>query len=433
MKKVYVGMSADLLHHGHLNILAVARGLGEVTVGLLTDSAIASYKRLPLLTFDERRRVVENIKGVERVIPQDTLDYVPNLRLLRPDYVVHGDDWKTGPQRETRQRVIDVMREWGGELVEPEYTAGISSTRLHAALREVGTTPEVRMRKLRRLIDAGRTVRVMEAHSGLSGLIVERTQAVKANSMTVEFDALWLSSLTDSTVKGKPDIEVVDRTSRLTTLSDVLDVTTKPIIYDGDTGGPAEHFVHLVRSLERKGVSAVIVEDKCGLKRNSLFGTEARQVMEECDVFCHKIAEGKKAQVTGDFMIIARIESLIAGAGMDDALARAEAYVAAGADGLMIHSRNADGGEIREFCRQWDAVKRGVPIVAVPTSYAHVSEDELAGWGVSVVIYANHLLRASYPAMLQTARSILLHGRAFEAEGQLLSIREVLELIPGNK
>ena len=431
MKKVYVGMSADLLHHGHLNILRVARELGEVTVGVLTDRAIASYKRLPFLGFDERRAIVENIKGVVRVVPQETLDYRPNLRALRPDYVVHGDDWKTGPQRETRERVIEVLKEWGGELVEPEYTAGVSSTKLIQGLREIGTTPQVRMRRLRRQLAAKGMVRVMEAHNGLSALIVEHT-IHRADGRQEEFDALWLSSLTDSTAKGRPDIELVDRTSRLQTMNEILEVTTKPVIFDGDTGGPTEHFTFLVKTLERLGVSAVIVEDKVGLKRNSLFGTEVEQLLDSVEGFAAKISAGKKAQVTEDFMIVARIESLIAGQGMEHALRRAAAYIAAGADGIMIHSRERDGREIAEFCARYARLEQRVPLVAVPTTYNHLTEEELRALGFQVVIYANHLLRSAYPAMKRTAERILAHRRSQEVDDECIAIKEIISLIPGS-
>lgn len=431
-KKVYVGMSADLLHHGHLNILKTARELGEVTVGLLTDAAIASYKRLPFLTFDERRAIVENIKGVKEVVAQETLDYVPNLKLLRPDYVVHGADWREGVQRETRQRVIDTLAEWGGELVEPEYTAGVSSTKLNKALKEVGTTAQVRLRQLRRLLQAKPLVRVMEAHNGLSGLLVETVRGQR-DGRPCEFDAMWLSSLTDSTAKGRPDIELVDRTSRLQTINEILEVTTKPIIFDGDTGSIPEHFVYLVKSLERLGVSAVVIEDKIGLKKNSLFGTEVAQTQDSIADFCHKINQGKGAQVTEDFMIIARIESLILGKGVADALERAAAYLKAGADGVLIHSRSKDGEEIRAFCEGYGRMENRGPLFCVPTTYNHLTESELADLGFRVVIHANQLLRAAYPAMKQTAETILTSGRSLEADKLLLPISEILRLIPGGE
>lgn len=432
-KTVYVGMSADMIHPGHLNILREAAKLGSVTVGVLTDAAIASYKRLPYLDYDQRAEIVSALKGVDRVVPQTTLDYVPNLRELKPDYVVHGDDWKEGVQQKTRQRIIEAMAEWGGKVIDIPYTQGISSTAMNQRLKEIGTTPEIRMRRLRRLIGAKKIVRILESHSGLTGLIIENT-FVDVNGVKQEFDGMWASSLTDSTSKGKPDIEAVDLTTRLHDLNDTLEVTTKPVIFDGDTGGKIEHFVFSVRTLERLGVSAVIIEDKVGLKQNSLFGTDAVQTQDSIDGFCAKIRAGKNAQITEDFMIIARIESLIAGKTVNDALERAFAYVEAGADGIMIHSKNKSGDDIHEFCQRFREQNVSTPIVVVPTTYNHVTEDELASWGVNVVIYANHMLRSAYPAMVGCAKSILTHGRALEASEQYcMSVKDILALIPGTK
>lgn len=431
-KTVYVGMSADLIHPGHLNILRKAAEIGDVTVGLLTDEAIASYKRLPYMTFEQRRVVVENLKGVCKVVPQATLDYVPNLRMLKPDYVVHGDDWRVGIQRETRQRVIDALKEWGGELVEVAYTQGISSTALNRALKEIGTTPEIRLRALRRLLAVKPMVRLLEAHSGLTGLIIEQAR-VDTPRGPREFDGMWASSLTESTARGKPDIETVDLTSRVNTINEILEVTTKPIVYDGDTGGIPEHFAFGVRTLERLGVSAVIIEDKTGLKKNSLFGTEVEQTQDSIEDFCRKISTGKRAQVTESFMIIARVESLILDKGVDDAMARAEAYIGAGADGIMIHSRRKTPAEVFDFCKRYNRLPNRRPLVAVPSSYNTVTETELADAGINLVIYANHLLRSAYPAMMKTACSILEHERSSEADTWLMSISEVLSLIPEAK
>ena len=432
-KSVYVGMSADMIHPGHLNIIHEAVKLGSVTVGVLTDEAIASYKRLPYLTYEQRAEIVSNIKGVDRVVPQTTLDYVPNLRELKPDYVVHGDDWKEGVQQKTRQRIIDAMAEWGGKVIDIPYTQGISSTAMNQRLKEIGTTPEIRMKRLRRLIGAKKIVRILESHSGLTGLIIENT-FVDVNGKKEEFDGMWASSLTDSTSKGKPDIEAVDITTRLHDLNDALEVTTKPVIFDGDTGGKVEHFVFTVRTLERLGISAVIIEDKVGLKQNSLFGTDAVQTQDTIEGFCAKIKAGKNAQITDDFMVIARIESLIAGKPVEDALERAFAYVAAGADGIMIHSKNKDGMDIKEFCQRFREKDVETPIVAVPTTYNQFTEEELASWGINVVIYANHMLRAAYPAMVNCAKSILMHKRSLEASNEYcMPIKEILTLIPGTK
>ena len=429
-KRVYVAMSADIIHPGHLNIINEAAKLGDVTVGVLTDEAIASYKRLPYMAYEQRAAVVRALKGVAEVIPQEQLDYIPNLLKLKPDYVVHGTDWREGVQAKTRQRVIDTLAAWGGELVEPEYTDGISSTQLNKAIREVGTTPDIRRRRLRRLLDAKPIVRVMEAHSGLSGLIVENASFARGG-VRHEFDAMWLSSLTDSTLKGKPDNESVDITSRLRTVNDILEVTTKPIIYDGDSGGLPEHFVFLVRSLERLGVSAVIIEDKVGLKQNSLFETGNVQKQAPVEDHCHKIKVGKQAQVTEDFMIIARCESLITGAGEDDAITRCRAYCEAGADGIMIHSKAKTPDEIVSFVRRFRAeVSADKPVVVVPSTYAQVTESELAEAGVNIVIYANQLLRAAYPAMRKCAERILECERAQEASAECcMPIKEIISLI----
>jgi phosphoenolpyruvate mutase len=432
-KTVYVGMSADLIHPGHLNILRRAAELGETTVGLLTDKAIASYKRVPYMTFEQRKEVLESIKGVTRVLPQETLDYVPNLKVLRPDFVVHGDDWREGVQRETRELVINTLAQWGGELVELPYTHGISSTALNRALKEIGTTPDIRRSRLRRLLEVKPILCFLDLHNALSGLIIENTVVQMSDGAKREFDGMWGSSLTDSTVKGKPDIEVVDVSARMSTLNEVLEVTTKPIIYDGDTGGQSEHFAFTVRTLERLGVSAVIIEDKTGLKKNSLFGTDVIQTQDEIPAFCDKIRVGKRAQVTNDFMIIARIESLILDKGIDDAMARAEAYLEAGADGIMIHSRRKSPDEIFEFCDRYAQLPNRKTLVVVPTSFNTVTEEELAARGVNIVIYANHLLRSAYPAMLNTAKSILTHQRSAECDAHLLPVKDILELIPGTK
>ena len=431
-KIVYVGMSADIIHPGHLNIIHEAKKLGSVTVGVLTDAAIASYKRLPYLTYEQRSLIVENLKGVDQVVPQTTLDYVPNLKKIKPDFVVHGDDWKEGIQKHTRQKVVDTLAQWGGKVIDIPYTKGISSTQLNTKLKEIGTTPEIRLKRLRRLIDAKPIVRICESHSGLTGLIIENT-IVEANGVKREFDGMWSSSLTDSTSKGKPDIEAVDLTTRLHDLNDALECTTKPIIFDGDTGGKTEHFVFTVRTLERLGISGIIIEDKVGLKKNSLFGTNVLQVQDSIEGFCAKINSGKHAQITSDFMIIARIESFIAGKGLADALKRALAYIEAGADGIMIHSKDKSGEDIKDFCIALRQKNPSIPIVVVPTSYNHITEEELMSWGANVVIYANHMLRSAYPAMLNTAKSILIHGRSYEANEYCMPIKEILGLIPGTK
>jgi len=430
MKKVYIGMSADLIHQGHLNIIAEGCKLGKVIIGLLTDEAIASYKRLPLIAFNERKLIVENLKGVEKVVPQTSLDYVPNLKAIKPDYVVHGDDWKTGIQKKIRQHVIDTLAEWGGELVEPKYTEGISSTDLISAVKAQGITPGKRMRTLRRLIDIKPIVRILEAHNGLTGLIVEKA-SIEKDGKKIEFDGIWESSLTDSTAKGKPDTELVDFSSRFSTIEEILEVTTKPIIVDGDTGGRIDHFKFRVKTLERLGVSAIIIEDKVGDKRNSLFGTTVPQQQDSIEHFSQKIHEGKRSQVTEDFMIIARVESLILQKGMKDALKRAAAYISAGADGIMIHSKEKDGKEIIEFCEKFEEFEMKVPLIVVPSTYSHMTESELQDLGISVIIYANHLLRSAYPSMINAAQSILENARSQEASDKYcMSIKDIITLIP---
>lgn len=431
-KSVYLGMIGDIMHPGLINIISKGAEYGELTIGLFTDKAIATHRRLPYMTYEQRRQVVGNIKGVANIVPQDEWSYVPNLKKYKPDFIIHGDDWKTGSEQELRAEVIEVMKEWGGKVIEIPYTHGINSSSLAKELQAIGTTPDVRLKSLRRLIAAKPIVRIMEAHDGLSGLIIENTE-VENGLKKSSFDGMWSSSLTDSTSKGKPDIEAVDLTTRMQDLNNILECTTKPIIYDGDTGGKPEHFVFTVRTLERNGISAVIIEDKVGLKKNSLFGTEAVQTQDSIEGFCHKIRTGKEAQVTTDFMIIARIESLIAGHTVEEALERAYAYVDAGADGVMIHSKEKTGEDIKAFCVEFRKLHPAVPIVVVPTTYNHIKEDELASWGVNVVIYANHMLRAAYPAMVQCAESILMNERSLEANPICMPIKQILELIPGTK
>ena len=431
-KTVYLGMIADIMHPGLINIINEGAKYGDVIIGLFTDKAIATHKRLPVLTYDQRKEVVENINGVSKVVPQDEWSYVSNLKKIKPDYIIHGDDWKEGANKKIRQEVFKVMEELGGEVIEIPYTQGINSSKLAKEIEGFGTTPEVRMKRLRRLIDAKPIVRILESHCGLTGLIAEKI-SVEVDGKIRQFDGMWSSSLTDSTSKGKPDIEAVDLTTRLHDLNDTLEVTTKPVIFDCDTGGKTEHFVFTVRTLERLGIGAVIIEDKIGLKQNSLFGTDAVQKQDTIGGFSEKISAGKSSQVTEDFMIIARIESLIAGKGVNDALKRAFAYVKAGADGIMIHSKNHDGMDVKEFCERFRKEDKETPIVVVPTTYNQFTETELASWGVNIVIYANHMLRSAYPAMVKCAKSILENERSYESNELCMPVKEILTLIPGNK
>jgi phosphoenolpyruvate phosphomutase len=432
MPSVYIGMTVDVLHHGHINVIEHGRRYGDVIIGLLTDSAIADHKRLPYLTYEQRRRIVENIKGVTRVVPQEQWDYAPNLRRYRPDYMVHGDDWLEGPSAPYRQSAFEALAEYGGKLIEIPYTKGVSCQEIVSQMQDMGTTPEIRRRTFKRLLAAKPISRFIEAHNPISALIAEHVK-VDFDSKVRQYDGFWSSSLTDSTARGKPDIEALDISARLSNVNDIFEVTTKPLIIDGDTGGKIEHFELHVRSMERLGISSVIIEDKKGLKQNSLFGNDVWQEQEEIDVFCEKIRAGRSGCISGDFMIIARIESLILEKGMDDAIRRAGAYVEAGADGIMIHSRKKCTDEVFEFARIFRGDFRSVPLVCVPTSYNTVTEDQLAEHGFNVVIYANHLLRAAYPAMQRTATEILRNARSAEVDSYLMGINEILELIPGTR
>jgi len=433
MKKVFVSLIADLLHAGHINILREASKLGEVTVGLLTLKACGELNDIPYLAYDSRKEVLESLSMVTEVVPQQSASYRINLKKLRPDFVVHGDDWRNTNQKKYRDEVIEILKEWDGKLVEVPYSNNINDLHIKEQMTKLGITTSARMGRLRKLIEAKPIVKILEVHNALSGLIAENANELLKDGERVSFDGMWSSSLTDSTSKGKPDIEAVDTTARLTTINEIFEVTTKPMIYDADTGGKPEHFEFTVRSLERTGVSAVIIEDKTGLKKNSLFGNDVAQIQDSIENFCHKIKMGKSSQITKEFMIIARIESLILEAGMDDALKRAFAYVEAGADGIMIHSRIKDPAEIIEFVSKFREQDNATPIVVVPTSFNSVTTDEFAKMGVNVVIYANHMLRAAYPGMMNVAKSILKHKRTLEAEPDCMPIKEILELIPGTK
>ena len=428
-RTVYMCFSTEYIHSGHMAIINKARRLGRLIVGVLSDEAVASFKRFPLIPFEERKALLENIAGVERVITQDTLSYAKNLRELKPDYVVHGTDWCEGFQKPIRQEVIDVLAEYGGKLVEYPYSNSPKYKELDAAHRAEAAMPDIRRGRLRKLINMKGLVTAMEAHSGITGLIVKKTTVLQEGK-TYQFDAMWVSSLCDSTAKGKPDIELVDMTSRFRTIDDIMEVTTKPIIFDGDTGGLTEHFVYTVRSLERMGVSMIIIEDKTGLKKNSLFGTEVKQTQDSIENFCAKIQAGKHAQKTKEFMICARIESLILEQGMEDALTRAFAFSEAGADAIMIHSRKKDPAEIFEFVAKFRERNTVTPIVVVPTSFNIVTEQEFKDRGVNVVIYANQLTRTGFPAMQDAARTILENHRAKECDDKCMSIKEIITLIP---
>lgn len=431
MKKkiVYVGLAADILHEGHINILKIASSYGDVCVGLLTDKAIASYKNLPYLDYKKRKVVVENIKYVKNVIPQKTLDYVENLKIIKPDFVVHGDDWKVGIQKSTRTKVIKVLKNWSGRLIEPKYTKNISSTLIKKELSSIISLPENRVARLKRLIQSKDIVRILESHNSLTGLIIEKLN-IQKNQKIIDFDGMWSSSLTDSATKGKPDNSSVDFSSRINSLNEMMDVTSKPLVFDADNGGQLEHLSFLIRSLERSGVSAIIMEDKVGLKKNSLFKNQSGTNQDKPKIFAKKISKACNTRQSKDFMIIARIESFILGKSINDALTRAKIYVNAGADAILIHSKERTPKEIFAFAKIFNKqFKNTIPLVAVPSTYSNVYEKDLIRNGFKIVIYANQLLRAAYPAMQNVAKTILKNGRAFEADKKIIPIKEIINLI----
>lgn len=429
MKKVYLCMSTDIIQTGHINVIEKAAELGEVTVGVLCDECVAMYEKYPILPLEERMKIIRNIKGVSHVVVQDDIYYDKILKEMKPDIVVHGDNWKKGYQKDVRERVIRMLAEWGGELVEIPYYKSPNLNLFERAMMECRGVPEVRRQILRRQIASGEIVKVMVAYDGLSALLVEKT-SIEKDGEKRQFDGIWVSSLCDSTAKGKPDIELVDLTSRISSLNDMMEVTTKPIIFDADTGGLIEHFVYNIKTLERIGVSAVIIEDKIGLKRNSLLGNDVEQHQDSIEHFCMKIREGKKALTSSTFMLIARIESLILEQGVEDALERARAYVEAGADGIMIHSRSETPDEIFAFVDAFRAEDKDTAIVVVPTTFNKVREDEFKAHGVNIVIYANHMLRAAFPAMKKVVTSVLENERCYEASQDCMSIKEILTLVP---
>lgn len=428
MKTVYTCFCTDVIHEGHLNIINEARKLGTVTVGVLSDEAVIRYNRFFTVGLKERIELVRNLPGVAQVIIQNDIMYDSVIEEMHPDYVIHGDNWKEGPLKAIRENVARLVERYGGQIIDIPYTYNKAVKRIDAKMKEKLAMPEYRRKRLRQLIRLCPIVKTIEVHNGLTGLIAEKT-IVENNGGLDQFDAMWISSLCDSMAKGKPDIELVDMTSRFRTIDEVMEVTTKPIIFDGDTGGMTEHFVYTVRSLERMGVSAVIIEDKIGAKKNSLFGTEVEQTQDSIEHFCEKIRAGKKVQLTDDFMIIARIESLILEHGMEDALTRARAYVSAGADGIMIHSRQKEPTEILQFCDMFRLENQTTPIVVVPTSFNSITEAELIQHGINIVIYANQLMRSAFPAMEQTAKDILRYHRALEADSRLMPIKQILTLI----
>lgn len=428
MKTAYTCFCTDIIHAGHRNIIEQAHKYGRVVVGALSDDALIKYNKFPTISLEERIKLYESLEGVDKVVVQNSMMYDEVIEELHPDYVVHGDNWKEGPEAAIRENVLKCLASYGGELIEVGYTYNPEVKKIDRQLREKLAMPEYRRKRLRQLLEIRPAVKAIEVHSGLTGLIAEKT-VVEHDGELDQFDAMWISSLCDSTAKGKPDIELVDMTSRFRTIDDVTEVTTKPIIFDGDTGGLTEHFVYTVRTLEKMGVSAIIIEDKTGLKKNSLFGTEVEQTQDTIENFSAKIAAGKNAQLTDDFMIIARIESLILERGMEDALERARAFVKVGADGIMIHSRKKDPAEILEFCDKFREEDKHTPIVVVPSSFNVITEEELAEHGANIVIYANQLTRSAFPAMQKTAEDILRYHRAKEVDDRLMPIKNIITLI----
>lgn len=428
MKTIYACFTTDVIHEGHLNVIRTAKQYGKVMIGVMSDEALVKFDRFPTLNCEQRQQLFKDLPEVDEVVVQNSVSYKDNLLKYRPDYVIHGDNWKDNAQQVIRNEVIELLGQWGGQLIEVPYTRNEKVKRIDTKMREQLAMPEYRRKRLKQLLSLRPIVKALEVHSGITALIAEKT-IVEDQGELDQFDAMWISSLCDSTAKGKPDIELVDMSSRMRTIDDVMDVSTKPIILDGDTGGLIEHFVYNVRTLERMGVSAIIIEDKTGLKKNSLFGTEVEQTQDTIENFCRKIAAGKNVQLSDDFMIIARIESLILEQGMEDALTRAFAYTKAGADGIMIHSRRKEPDEIFTFCDEFRKQDSTTPIIVVPTSYNTVTEEELAQHGINIVIYANQLTRSAFPAMQNAAIDILKHHRAKEADDRCMSIKEILTLI----
>ncbi len=429
-KTVYIALTADSLHHGHMNLIEKARKYGDIIIGLLTDKAVAEHKRLPYLNYEQRKRILINFKGVSKIIPQKEWDYSHNLKKIRPDYLIHGDDWKTGNMSIMRKKVIKILSSYGGKLIEIPYTKGVSSAALIENQNSISITPDLRRGVFKRLIDSKKISRFLETHNPISALIAEKISYEK-NGKKLSFDGFWSSSLTDSTTMGKPDTEALGISERLVGVNQIFDVTTKPLIFDADTGGKIEHFEMKIKSIERLGVSSIIIEDKTGLKKNSLLKDTSNQIQENKKKFCEKIKVGKKAQNSDDFMIIARIESFILGKKLKDAIDRAHAYVDAGADGIMIHSKSKNPKQIFEFSNLFRKSYDNIPLVSVPSSYSQVKESELIDNGFNVVIYANHMLRASYPSMKNAALKILKHGRSKEIDKEIFGINEILNLIPG--
>ena len=427
-KIVYVPLAADILHEGHLNILKIASNYGKVIVGLLTDAAIIQYKNLPFFDYHQRFKIVSNLKLVDEVVPQDNWNYTLILNSIKPDFFVHGDDWKMGIQSKIRLEVIKELKKWNGKLIEPKYSKNISKVSQKNKILHLGITPDQRKLQLKRLLKAKKFIRIMESHSALSSLIIENINIYK-NKKLLQFDGIWSSSLTDSALRGRPDNQSVDYSQRINFLNETIDTSLKPIIFDGDNGGRLEHLTYLIKNLEKIGVSALVLEDKKGLKINSLFKDQTNSSQESVEKFSKKIKMAINSRISEDFMIVARIESLILGKCLKDAINRAEQYSKAGADAILIHSNKNRPTEIFNFAKVFKRSKFFKPMIAIPSTYSKTYEKELIKNGFKIVIYANHLLRASYKAMYETAEKILIKQRAFESEKKITPINNIISLI----
>ena len=422
-------MGADILHTGHLNIINKAKNYGKIIIGLFTDSAIAEYKSLPLINYSQRLEIMKNLKGIYKIVKQDTWDYSKNLYKIKPDYLIHGDDWKVGIQKKTRAKVISILKKWSGKLIEIPYTKEPQIKDNKKNVQNIFFNPENRVSRLSRLINSKDIVRFIECHNPLTGLMIEKLKINHKNQFR-EFDGIWSSSLTDSVSNGKPDNQSVELSTRISNLNNVIEVTSKPVLFDADNGGRPEHLSYTIRNLERLGVSAIAMEDKVGLKSNSLFKDQTKANQDSIKNFCNKIKIACSARRSKDFLIVARIESFILGRNIKDALKRAENYSKAGADLILIHSKINTPKEVFLFSKKFQKSKYYKPLVAVPSTYSSVTENQLIQNGFKIVIYANHLLRAAYPAMENAALNILKNTRSLETEKNIISIKKILNLIP---
>ena len=429
-KTVYVPLAVDLLHSVHISILKKAKRYGKVIVGLMTDKAISEYKQLPILDYNERFKILSGVKFIDEIVEQKNWDYSENIKKYKPDYFIHGDDWKKGIQKNQRKKVIKTLKRYRGKLIEISFSKNISSSEIKEKIINYVSNSNNKVSRLKQMMKAKNLVKILESHNSLTGLIIENLK-IKKKKINVEFDGMWSSSLTDSATKGLPDNSSLSFSARISSLNDMMDVTTKPLVFDADNGGQLEHLPYLVRSLERSGVSAIIMEDKVGLKKNSLFKNQSGTKQDKPEHFAKKIKIISNSRKNKDFMVIARIESFILGKGLKDALKRAEIYSKAGANAILIHSKETTPKEIFSFAREFRKSKNFIPLVSVPSTYSKTYEKDLIKNGFKLVIYANQLLRAAYPAMLNTAKDILVNSRSFDAEksNKIIPISEIISLV----